>query len=111
MQCKSRLFRNSDGKFKFLTYNSVAAVDYSDYKFDTRNNIANLQINRTSFEDIITSVEIKYNLDRGAGSYRDTSYLYAKKDFSRTYLNEALDATEFAVTLTMVQNLRLMTIS
>ena len=97
LQCQSRLFRDADGKFSMIVYDSSATVDYSDYKFDSDNNIGNVEISRTSFEDIAASINIKYDLDRGANKYRGSKFVWARKEFSGTYLNEVLDATEFAV--------------
>jgi len=95
-QCKSQLYINPDGKFSLITYSATAAADYTDYTFDTTNNITNLEVFQTSYEDIVSEVRINFALDRATGKYRKVSFIKAKKRFSGTYLNEAIDLTESA---------------
>ena len=93
-QCKSQLYINPDGKFSLIVYSS-ASVDYTDYDFDTTNNIKNLQVYQSPYEDIVSEVKISFALDRATGKYRKVSFVKAKKRFSGTYLNEAIDLTEY----------------
>lgn len=94
-QCKSQLYINPEGKFSLVTYNSAAAVDYTDYDFDTTNNIRGLIAYQTPYENIVSEVKINYALDRGSGIYRKVAFIKAKKRFSGTYLNEAIDTSEY----------------
>lgn len=94
-QCKSQLYRDPDGKFSIIVYNSSASVDYTDYDFDTTNNITNLQVYQTPYENIASEVKVNFALDRATGKYRKVSFVKAKKRFSGTYLNEAIDLTEY----------------
>jgi len=93
-QSKSQLYRNPDGKFSLIVYNSSASVDYINYKFDKDNNITNLKVSQSNHDDIISQVKINYALDRATGNFRKTSYIQAVKKFSGTYLNETIDGTE-----------------
>ena len=95
IQCKSQLCRDADGKFSLIVYDSSASVDYSNYKFDKDNNITNLKISQTSRDEIVSSIKINYNLDRATGNFRKTAFIQAVKKFSGTYLNEAIDGTEY----------------
>ena len=78
-QMKSQLYISPDGKFSLIVYNSVAAVDYTDYDFDTTNNITNLQVYETPYENIVSEVKVNYALDRATGNYRKLAFVKAKK--------------------------------
>ena len=95
LQCKSQLYVDPDGKFSIIVYNSSASVNYSDYKFDTTNNITNLEVEETSYDEIVSEVKVNFALDRATGKYRKTSFIKAKKRFSGTYLNEDIDLSEY----------------
>jgi hypothetical protein len=96
-QCKSRLYRNPSGKFSLLVYNSSDPVNYSDYSFDTTNNIKLTDIYQTSYDDIANNVYINYWLDRGSEKFAKNTYIKCNKVFSETYLNEAVDNSEYEI--------------
>jgi len=96
-QCKSRLFKNNEGKWELSTYNSGASVDYSDYKFNKDDNIFKLKITRTPVKNVFNNVRVKYRKNSANGEYRKETWIKCTKVYSGSLLNEALDDSETSI--------------
>jgi len=70
------------------------------YEFDKDNNIENLKIYQSSYDNLINEIYVNYWLDRGAGHFGKTAFISSKKKFSGAYLTEALDSTEITFDVT-----------
>jgi len=92
-QSKSRLFKNGENKFEISAYQSAPSVSYN-YKFDKDNNIANLNIKRTSLDSIITTVRVNYFKDWGSGKFSRQAFTELKKKFSGSRLTAAASSSD-----------------
>jgi len=96
-QCKSRLFRNDDGKYFISTFDSTAAITFTDFKFDKDNNVSNLIIKQTDPSNIFNTIRIRYDKHPATGFFRKETSISLQQNYSGSRLAESLDASETGV--------------
>jgi hypothetical protein len=96
-QCKSRLFRDENGKYYYSAYNSAATVDYTDFKFEKDSNITNIKIERTPLGNVFNTVRVRYARNYSSGDYQKETFIECKKLYSGSRTTSSLTAAQTTV--------------
>ena len=94
-QCKSRLYKNGEGKWELSVYQDSASATV-DYKFDKDNNVANIEIKRTSFNDIIGTVRVNYAKRAGNDKFQKQTFIEISSKFSGARLTADVTSTDYS---------------
>lgn len=92
-QCKSSLFKNYEGKWQLSVYQSSAAATV-DYKFDKDNNIGNIEIKRTSYNNIIGTIRVNYAKSAGSGKFQKQAFIAVTNEWSGAQLTSDVGTTD-----------------